>query len=73
MGWMISGPVVLGLVLAHSIPEDSPDGVAGAADGKADPEEWTPEFLDIQQNESLVALAECLVPGSNERARESIH
>jgi hypothetical protein len=70
---MFSRPVVPGLVLAHLIPEHSPEGVGGAADGKTESGEWTPEVLDIHQNESVIALAERLVPGSNQRARESTH
>src|SRR5207237_8397362 len=33
------------------------------ADARADAADWTPEFLDAYQNESLIALAERIVPG----------
>jgi hypothetical protein len=38
---------------------EAPDASAVAAD-------WTPEFLDAHQNESLIALAERIIPGSGQ-------
>jgi Gluconate 2-dehydrogenase subunit 3 len=43
--------------LAHAATFTTADAKAGAAD-------WTPEFLDVHQNESLIALAERIIPGS---------
>ena len=40
--------------------------VVGSADASAVATDWTPEFLDAHQNESLIALAERIIPGSGQ-------
>jgi hypothetical protein len=63
---LIAGPVVPGLILSHIVPKYSTELAPVAVAGNVDPVEWTPEFLDIHQNESLVALAERMIPGSTQ-------
>jgi hypothetical protein len=42
------------------------ESTLAAADAKAAAADWSPEFLDPHQNETLVALAERIVPGSTQ-------
>jgi Gluconate 2-dehydrogenase subunit 3 len=50
---------------AHPIHQHLADAaVLAAADEKAAAANWTPEFLDAHQNETLIVLAERIVPGS---------
>ena len=66
--WLLAGPggwlVVRGLIFGYPMYKHLSGGatvVAAAIPGAVD---WTPEFLDVHQNESLIALAECMIPGS---------
>jgi hypothetical protein len=65
---MIAGPagslLVSRLTLRHPIHQQMPEMCSVAANPKTIGEEWTPEFLDAHQNETLIALAECVIPGS---------
>ncbi|PYV13756.1 MAG: hypothetical protein DMG21_20345 [Acidobacteria bacterium] len=67
----LTGGTGAGLILpavdsSHPIRKHlmEPAAVEAAAAKAADPE-WKPEFLDDHQNETLVALAERIVPGSS--------
>lgn len=62
--WLIAGPVVRGLSLGLPAYKHLSGGATIGGDAKTDSAEWTPEFLDVHQNESLIALAERMIPGS---------
>jgi Gluconate 2-dehydrogenase subunit 3 len=55
-----------GVLAAHPIHKHLADAsVVAAADEKAAAASWAPEFLDAHQNETLIVLAERIVPGSS--------
>jgi len=57
--------VVPGLAFGHLTHKHLADAATfTAADAKAGAADWAPEFLDLHQNESLIALAERIIPGS---------
>ena len=57
--------VIPGLAEAHPMHKHLSDAATfAAADAKAAATDWAPEFLDPHQNETLIALAERIVPGS---------
>lgn len=57
--------VVPGLAAGHPVHKHLADAATlAAADAKVDSAQWVPVFLDAHQNESLIALAERIVPGS---------
>jgi Gluconate 2-dehydrogenase subunit 3 len=59
------GAIVLpGLVSGHPMQHPADAATVATADAKGGDADWTPEFLDAFQNESLIALAERIVPGS---------
>jgi len=45
-------------------PNGNAEGQSGAAAGSAASGEWSPQFLDPHQNETLTVLAERIIPGS---------
>jgi hypothetical protein len=54
-----------GVASAHPVHKHLTDpAVMEAADAQATAAEWSPAFLDPHQNETLVVLAERIVPGS---------
>ncbi|HLY60959.1 MAG TPA: gluconate 2-dehydrogenase subunit 3 family protein [Terriglobia bacterium] len=58
--------MVPGLAAAHPVHKHLADAATlAAADFKAAAADWTPEYLDAHQNETLVALSERIIPGSN--------
>lgn len=58
--------VVPGLAAAHPMHKHLSDAATfAAADAKAAATDWGPEFLDAHENETLVALAERIIPGSS--------
>jgi Gluconate 2-dehydrogenase subunit 3 len=57
--------MVPGLAAGHPVHRHLADAsTVAAADAKASAADWTPEFLDAHQNETLVALSELIIPGS---------
>ncbi len=68
--WLLAGPA--GLMVVPALISQGPiykmlfDGTTVEAAATPGAAEWAPEFLDVQQNESLIALAECMIPGSTE-------
>ena len=59
--------VVPGLAAGHPMQKHLADAaIVQAADAKASVADWAPEFLDAQQNETLIALAERIIPGSSQ-------
>ncbi len=62
----VGGALVLpGLAAAHPMHKHLSDpSTFAAADAKAAAADWAPEFLDAHENETLVVLAERIVPGS---------
>lgn len=61
-GFMLPA-VALGHPMRNHLMSES---TLAAADATAAVENWTPEFLDPHQNETLIALAERIVPGSTQ-------
>jgi Gluconate 2-dehydrogenase subunit 3 len=63
LGTVLAGPVA---VRAHPMYRHLMDAtnLEGAGERVADPD-WSPQVLDAHQNESLIALAEGIVPGSS--------
>src|SRR5712692_6976520 len=67
---LLSGMVGVGYALpavanSHPIHKHLADvATLAAADAKVEASDWKPEFLDSHQNETLIALAERIVPGS---------
>lgn len=60
-----AGMFLPGVAAAHPIHKHLADSaVMAQADAQAAVENWTPAFLDPHQNETLVVLAERIVPGS---------
>jgi hypothetical protein len=58
--------VVPGLAAGHPMHKHLADAATvQAADSKAGAADWAPEFLDAQQNETLIVLAERIIPGSS--------
>lgn len=58
--------VVPGLADGHPMHKHLADGATvQAAEAKAGAADWAPEFLDAQQNETLIVLAERIIPGSS--------
>jgi hypothetical protein len=66
--WLLAVPggslVLRGFIFGHPIYKPLSDGTTVAAADVPGAADWTPEFLDVHQNESLIALAECMIPGS---------
>lgn len=57
--------VIPGLASAHPVHKHLADAATlAAADAKAAAADWSPEYLDAHQNETLVALSERIIPGS---------
>ncbi len=64
-GGMGAGFFLPAVAASHPIHKHLADAEAlEAADAKVAAADWSPEFLDAHQNETLVALAEPIVPGS---------
>jgi hypothetical protein len=62
LGAALAGPVA---ATAHPMYKHLADPVTlDAAGAKVAGEGWSPEFLDSHQNETLIAVAEAIVPGS---------
>jgi len=60
-----AGWAVPGVAAGHPIHKHlASESTLAAADEKAAAADWTPEFLDAHQNETLIVLAERVVPGS---------
>lgn len=58
--------VVPGLADGHPMHAHLADAArVQEADTKAGAADWAPEFLDAQQNETLIVLAERMIPGSS--------
>lgn len=53
-----------GVGLAHPIHRHLTNLTAAQADSQITATDWTPQFLDADQNQTLVAVAELIVPGS---------
>jgi len=69
MQWLIASAggalFVPGLTLGHPMWKHLTDlDTLAIADAKAAASDWKPEFLDAHENETLIALAERIVPGS---------
>lgn len=55
-----------GVLAAHPVHKHLADAsVMAQADAKTAAANWAPEFLDAHQNETLIVLAERIVPGSS--------
>ncbi|HLW80357.1 MAG TPA: gluconate 2-dehydrogenase subunit 3 family protein [Terriglobia bacterium] len=53
------------LAVAHPVRKHlMSESTLAAADAKADAADWSPEFLDAHQNDTLIVLAERIIPGS---------
>ena len=64
-GMMGAGYALPAIANSHPIHKHLADSATlAAADVKVEASEWKPEFLDSHQNETLIALAERIVPGS---------
>ncbi len=64
-GAMGAGLAMPGVAAAHPVHKHlTSESMLAAADEKATTADWTPEFLDPHQNETLIVLAERMVPGS---------
>src|SRR5579863_2415447 len=62
-----AGVAFPGLAAAHPVRELLADSSAlNKADARVAAADWTPEFLDAFQAESLAALAERIIPGSSQ-------
>ncbi|HMD97169.1 MAG TPA: gluconate 2-dehydrogenase subunit 3 family protein [Terriglobia bacterium] len=60
-----AGMAIPGVVAAHPIHKHlTSESTLAVAKEKAATADWTPEFLDPHQNETLTVLAERIVPGS---------
>ncbi len=65
LGGAGAGFVLPAVAASHPIHKHLTDAAALAeADAKAAAPDWMPEFLDPHQNETLIVLAERIVPGS---------
>lgn len=65
LGGAGAGFALPGVASAHPIHKHLSDAVTLAeADAQAAEPDWTPQFLDPHQNETLMVLAERIVPGS---------
>ena len=65
LGGAGAGVVAPGIVAAHPMHKHlMSETTLAQADAKAAAAEWSPEFLDPHQNETLIVLAERIVPGS---------
>ncbi len=65
LGGMGAGFALPAIASSHPIHKHLGDAAALAeAEAKAAAAEWTPEFLDSHQNETLIVLAERIVPNS---------
>src|SRR5207245_9028519 len=66
LGGAGAGVVAPGIVAAHPMHKHlMSETTLAQADAKAAAAEWSPEFLDPHQNETLIVLAERIVPGSS--------
>jgi hypothetical protein len=66
-GAMGAGLVLPGVAATHPVHKHlMSETTLAAADEKASATEWAPEFLDPHQNETLIVLAERIVPGSSQ-------
>lgn len=66
LGGVTAGIAFPGLGAAHSVRELLADSSAVAkADASVAAADWTPEFMDSFQAETLAALAERIIPGSS--------
>ena len=60
-----AGFALPGMAAAHPIAKHLADPVAMAqADAQTSAENWAPAFLDAHQNETLIVIAERIIPGS---------
>jgi len=60
-----AGVAIPGVAAAHPVHKHlASESTLVAADEKTTAADWTPEFLDSHQNETLTVLAERIVPGS---------
>src|SRR5438067_2894103 len=65
LGGAGAGVVAPGIVAAHPMHKHlMSETTLAQADAKAAAADWSPEFLDPHQNDTLIALAERIVPGS---------
>ena len=65
LGGAGAGLVVPGVAAAHPMHKHlMSEATLAEADAKATAAEWSPEFLDPHQNETLIVLAERIIPGS---------
>ena len=65
LGGAGAGLVVPGVAAAHPMHKHlMSEATLAEADAKAAAAEWSPEFLDPHQNETLIVLAERIIPGS---------
>lgn len=61
-----AGILLPGVAAAHPVHKHLADAASlAAADAQVAASDWTPAFLDPHQNETLVVLAERIVPGSS--------
>jgi Gluconate 2-dehydrogenase subunit 3 len=66
LGGAGAGAIFPGVALAHPIHKHLADAaLLQEADTQAAAENWSPSFLDDHQNETLVVMAERIVPGSS--------
>ena len=67
LGGAGAGFVVPAVASAHPMRKHlMSESTLAAADAKAAATDWTPEFLDPHQNETLIVLAERIIPGSTQ-------
>jgi len=67
LGGAGAGLVVPGVATAHPMHKHlMSEATLAEADAKAAAAEWSPEFLDPHQNETLIVLAERIIPGSTQ-------
>jgi hypothetical protein len=65
LGGVVAGVAFPALAASHPIHKHLMDETALAqADAKVAASEWSPAFLDSHQNETLIVLAERIVPGA---------
>ncbi len=66
LGGAGSGLILSRAALAHPIGKYLTDGtLLASADSRVAHEEWKPQYLDLQQNDTLIVLAEDIVPNSS--------
>lgn len=67
LGGAAAGAVMPGVAASHPVREHMAHHAASATTSSPTPDAtWKPQFLDAHQNESLIILAERILPGSSQ-------